>query len=331
MALPASGNSISLQQTNVELGLTATAAINMGGSAVRGLFGVSSGAIDMSDGFGKSNAVTLSNAGNINSLANRQQITVSDYIDAGGTLQIPSNFYVWSDANDTPAMIIDIACTIINEGNIIGKGGQNNGTAGGPAIKINDNISNVTITNASGAYIAGGGGGGGQGQNGMGGGGAGGGGGVYPNSGPASVTTGGGIIGAVGDTSTYVSSSSGYMQFHGDGGGAGGGGGGMTWSGGSSGGGGGRILPGAGGDGARGNDGSGYDSYGGNGGAANNAGSDHASGNNSAGGGGGWGAAGGAGGFGSSPRAGGAAGVAIDPNSNSYTLSNSGTIYGATS
>ena len=56
MALPSSGSSISLQQTNVELGLTATAAINMGGSAVRGLFGVASGAIDMSDGFGKSSA-----------------------------------------------------------------------------------------------------------------------------------------------------------------------------------------------------------------------------------------------------------------------------------
>jgi len=55
MTLPASGNSISSQQVNVELGLTATATINMGGSDVRGLFDVSSGAIDMSDGFGVSN------------------------------------------------------------------------------------------------------------------------------------------------------------------------------------------------------------------------------------------------------------------------------------
>ena len=329
MALPAAGNSISLKQTNVELGLTATAAINMGGSAVRGLFGVSSGAIDMSDGFGKSSQTILSNAGNINSLANRQQITVSDYIDAGGTLKIPSNFYVWSDANDTPAMIIDIACTIINEGFIIGKGGQNNGTDGGPAIKISDNISNVTITNASGAYIAGGGGGGGQGQNGLGGGGAGGGGGVFGDD-TGLTTTGGGIIGAVGDTSTYSSSNASYVEFHGDGGGAGGGGGGFTFSGGSSGGGGGRILPGEGGDGARGNDGGGNLSFGGNGGSANNPGADHATNNPSAGGGGGWGAAGGAG-FYQQARAGGAAGVAIDPNSNSYTLSNSGTLYGATS
>ena len=54
MTLPSSGNSISLQQVNVELSNTATAAINMGSSDVRGLFGIASGAIDMSDGYGKS-------------------------------------------------------------------------------------------------------------------------------------------------------------------------------------------------------------------------------------------------------------------------------------
>ena len=59
MALPSAGNSISLKQVNVELGETATDAINMGGSAVRGLFGISSGAIDMSDGFGKSSELGL--------------------------------------------------------------------------------------------------------------------------------------------------------------------------------------------------------------------------------------------------------------------------------
>jgi len=35
MALPSAGNPISLQQVNVELDLTATATINMGGTAVR--------------------------------------------------------------------------------------------------------------------------------------------------------------------------------------------------------------------------------------------------------------------------------------------------------
>ena len=61
MTLPASGNSISLNQVNTELGRTATANINMNDSAVRTLFGVggSGTAISMSSGFGKSN-ITIS-------------------------------------------------------------------------------------------------------------------------------------------------------------------------------------------------------------------------------------------------------------------------------
>ena len=63
----------------------------------------------------------------------------------------------------------DIPCTIINYGKVIGKGGNGGwagggGQSGGPAIKINSGISGVTITNHSGAYIAGGGGGGGGGS-----------------------------------------------------------------------------------------------------------------------------------------------------------------------
>ena len=53
MTLPASG-AISLNDVNVELSLSGTASINMGSAAVRGLFGVASGAISMSNGHGKS-------------------------------------------------------------------------------------------------------------------------------------------------------------------------------------------------------------------------------------------------------------------------------------
>ena len=60
MALPSAGNSISLQQVNVELGDSGTDQINMDSSDVRTLFDVSSGgAIDMSDGYGKSNEVGI--------------------------------------------------------------------------------------------------------------------------------------------------------------------------------------------------------------------------------------------------------------------------------
>ena len=61
MTLPASGNSISLNQVNTELGRTATALIEMNDAAVRTLFGVggSGTTISMSSGFGKS-AITIS-------------------------------------------------------------------------------------------------------------------------------------------------------------------------------------------------------------------------------------------------------------------------------
>ena len=53
MALPASGT-ISLSQVNVELALASTTAISMNQATVRTLFGVPSGAISMSNGYGKS-------------------------------------------------------------------------------------------------------------------------------------------------------------------------------------------------------------------------------------------------------------------------------------
>ena len=55
MALVASGQ-ISLANVNVELGLSSTAQISMNDYAVRTLFAVASGAISLSDGYGKSNA-----------------------------------------------------------------------------------------------------------------------------------------------------------------------------------------------------------------------------------------------------------------------------------
>ena len=58
MTLPASG-AISLNAVNVELGLTGTTSINMNQASVRTLFAVPTGAISMSNGYGKSNTPTV--------------------------------------------------------------------------------------------------------------------------------------------------------------------------------------------------------------------------------------------------------------------------------
>lgn len=55
MALQSSGQ-ISLNDVNVELGNSGTAQIDMNSSDVRGLFEISSGEIEMADGYGKSDA-----------------------------------------------------------------------------------------------------------------------------------------------------------------------------------------------------------------------------------------------------------------------------------
>lgn len=347
MTLPSSG-AISLNEIHIEVGGTSASQVSLNDTDVRALISSTSGTqIDFDDFYGASSAVTLTSAGTVNGQNQRQEITVSNFISSGGTLIIPSSIWVWSDDTATAALTIDIPCTIQNEGKIIGCGGtggdygawpfSGTGLAGGPAIKINSSISGVTITNASGAYIAGGGGGGG----GAGGGGAGGG-----LGGRAHTSTGfasGGALNAVGSPTSAFSSiyySGSYPK--GRGGGAGGGGGAYDNSGSdkgeNGGGGGGRILPGTGGYGA----GqpyigvtwaNGYSGYGTNqGGSAGNAGgsdTSNSSGSGNYAGGGGWGANGGnfyLSGYGY----GGAGGSAIDDSGNTYTLTNNGTIYGAT-
>tara|TARA_R110000796_G_scaffold182149_2_gene298676 strand:+ start:496 stop:1650 length:1155 start_codon:yes stop_codon:yes gene_type:complete len=244
-----------------------------------------------------------------------------------GTLTIPADFWIWSDDNTQPALILDVVgMTLINNGVIIGKGGAgggrngNNataGSAGGQAINIT--ASGIVITNNAGAYIAGGGGGGGGSEDeatnfGGGGGGAGGGAGGSGGGGGALSSTGGDAADVV-HTSSNADGNQVVTYLGGHGGGAGGGGGTGDGTGSNrgstGGGGGGRILPGVGGTtiidgGSAGNAGQGGSGY-------------------NAGGGGGWGAAGG----GSADAGGGAGGAAIS-SSNAITLTDNGTIYGST-
>jgi hypothetical protein len=167
MALPDAGNPISLQQVNVELGLTATASINMGGSNVRTLFDDASGAISMSDGYGKSNEIGLTASAaasaNLQSLfdANTSGSWAGDIakvytINSGTTMGI-----LTAPASMGGTLVLN------NSGNIQGVGGTANGGAGGTAMTVQS--TGITINMLSGSTLSGGGGaGGGGGQGGIG-------------------------------------------------------------------------------------------------------------------------------------------------------------------
>ena len=386
MALQSSG-AISLDDMHVEVGGTSGTTCSLNDADIRALINVSgSTQQSIQQYYGKSSETSLPTSGStINGQVQLKEISASSYISSGGTLRIPSNMWVWSDSRTVAALTVDIPCTIINDGKIIGKGGQGgsglrvkhlphpttaaynsgynttdlgSGWDGGPAINVTS--SGVTITNSSGAYIAGGGGGGGssgvepQNSYSGGGGGAGGAESGYASftdgqgSGYPNYTTNGpdystwqiygtnnwnppylGYGGALNEKGWKVASSSGTWSkvYYAEAGGSG-----LTSAGEDQrslpGHGGGRILPGA-----RYTPGTGHNVAGTYGGAGGEAGQNGSSGGNSgqSGGGGGWGAAGGRGyrgAFTSVQSQGGTAGAAIT--GTSRTLSNSGTIYGGT-
>lgn len=326
MALQTSG-AISLNDLHIEAGGSSGTTCSLNDSDIRDIISKASGATNsFFEYYGQSSETLLTSGGNVNGQPQRKEISVSSFISSGETFRIPSNMWVWSDNTAVAALTIDIPCTVINDGKIIGKGGNGGnghynlvrtGYAGGPAISVTS--SGVTITNSSGAYIAGGGGGGGSysdysnpsDAHSGGGGGAGGG-----NGGTGRVNQGywqagvGGALNAEGGDGGNGGNANNPID---NGGGAGGAGGGHQYGGG----GGGRILSGVGGGGGN---------SAGDGGSAGNAGYSGGSYVYSiAGGGGGWGAAGGTGG---GRFAGGAGGAAIT--GTARTLNNNGTIYGST-
>ena len=83
MTLPASG-AISLNNVNVELGLSGTTSINMNQATVRTLFAKASGAISMSDGYGKSNAKVVSSI----AVSGTASYDISNYTSAAWTVVI---------------------------------------------------------------------------------------------------------------------------------------------------------------------------------------------------------------------------------------------------
>lgn len=173
MPLPSSGP-ISLSQVNTELGLSSTATISMGNSNVRTLFGVPSGAISMSNGYGKANqfAFTISSNqtnANLRTLAINAGWNQSSRVVA----TINSGIYISSNSTGTPALTVNGSfpggVQLTNNGIIVGMGGAggngngasapNVGGAGGTALSVSS-----AITIANNGTIAGGGGGGGGGK-----------------------------------------------------------------------------------------------------------------------------------------------------------------------
>jgi hypothetical protein len=304
-----------------ELGLGLTTTISMNQANVRALAGV--GGSGTSYGMNSLQGKSSNFAGTIST--NQQEINLATWATANGwngasaaTITINSNVYIWSDSTATPALTtgnFPAGLTIINNGYIIGRGGNGgalttNGNAGGNGLSLSCNAS---INNTNGVVAGGGGGGAGSAAVVGGGGGGQGGGSGGSNGGTGGV---GGSVGSSGANGT-----------------------------GTSGGGGGRVIPGSTLAGpvvppatfGFGNSGGGTGGGGGiasvtcgSGGAAGVAG-------NSISGGGAW-AAGGGGGFGAAggnsylnSYVGGAAGKAVARNGYTPTWIAAGTTYGADS
>ena len=310
-----------------------------------------SGAIGMSQFYGAERIIYLTVS------ANTQELDVAVLAAANGwtglepvELTINGGVYVWSDNVSTGGLIIPSGLsnklTVLNYGYIIGRGGNGGsnvygetptaGQDGGAAIL--NSATGVSITNYSGAFIAGGGGGGGAGSGyGGGGGGAGGGNGGSGRS-SSNNTVAGGSGGAVGFSGE--NSEVGGNDTTGQGGPNGGSGGGVNVNDGadssSGGGGGGRIITNTDGVNALIPTGNLPDYPAGYGGGQNQIGGDYGypywqnptttggdgRNNTAAGGGGGYGSNGG-----SSYTSGGAGGAAIS--GTTVSLTNNGTIYGA--
>jgi hypothetical protein len=172
MALPSSG-AISLSQVNTELGVASTATRSLNDSTTRTLFGVASGAISMSNGYGKSavDVITVSSSTNANVLS----LYTAQYGAPSGAknvvVNIGSGVTVGATAGNTALTVGQFptgsTITINNSGNIHGYGGaagtSTTGGAGGDAINANYANQTVVINNQATGTIRGGGGGGGKG------------------------------------------------------------------------------------------------------------------------------------------------------------------------
>jgi hypothetical protein len=186
MALPASG-ALAISQISVELGRASTATTNLNESAVRTLAGVASGAISISNFYGKSSGFALTIASNTNNYNLRSAAVAAGWpgsTDTAITVTLNPGVYVGSGSTGSYAFDVGTpwpagsTVTLINQGTVVGRGG--NGGTGGKGYAIGQQLVGTQITTAGSAgggglvttrattvtnngKIAGGGGGGGGG------------------------------------------------------------------------------------------------------------------------------------------------------------------------
>jgi hypothetical protein len=173
MTLPASG-AISFNNINVELGVSGTTQASLGQTSYRNLAGVASGAISMSNFYGKANEFAFAIASNQTN-ANLRTLAVNAGWNQSSKVvaTINSGIYISSNSTGTPALTINGSfpggVQLTNNGLIIGMGGAGgntfagygpayNGSAGGGALSVS-----VATTITNNGTIGGGGGGGGGG------------------------------------------------------------------------------------------------------------------------------------------------------------------------
>jgi hypothetical protein len=181
MTLQATG-AVSFSQLNTELLKSPTAQLALNDSLVRGLFGVTSGAIGINNGYGKqyriwANITISANTANYSLTSAVVNTFLGSGYVAGITdtvITINSGVYVYSPSTATPAFSISSFTSgdtvkIINNGAIIGTGGAGGTGAnyGGSASAGNDGgtalYSRFATSVQNNGGIAGGGGGGGGG------------------------------------------------------------------------------------------------------------------------------------------------------------------------
>lgn len=185
MALPASGP-ISMSQVNAELGISpVTTLIALGQTTVRTLFGKASGAIKLSDGYGKSNnpypnSATFSSNGTWTVPSGVSNIYVKAWAGGGSAgyegngggggyfeakLSVTAGQSLGINVPGTANVDVDDSCECYTEDNVTyARVPNNSGGGGGAAVVLYPN------NNASAYVIVGGGGGGATGGGGAGGG-----------------------------------------------------------------------------------------------------------------------------------------------------------------